>query len=219
VAAEINPTFAYRLFGWLATLTSMVRESQTLGDEDDLFLDRSSNRPPRHSTGYLSARGVERSPAQGAVSGHPQLDETDRRIVRALHADGRMSMRDLAQQVHVSRASVYTRVNRLLNEGVIQAFTIRVDPERAGLGTSAYITLRLEQNAWREIRDRLLALPPVEHVALLSGDFDALLLVRVASNRELRDLVFGQIQSMPGVRSATTLLIFDETEHLPALPH
>lgn len=196
----------------------MARESQTVGDEDDLLDDRSSNGTPTRSTGYLSARSVERPPGQGASSEHAALDETDRRIVRALHADGRMSMRDLAQHVHVSRASVYTRVNRLLAEGVIQAFTVRVDPERAGLGTSAYITLRLEQNSWREIRDRLLALPPVEHVALLSGDFDALLLVRVASNRELRDLVFGHIQTMPGVRSATTLLIFDETAHLPALP-
>jgi DNA-binding Lrp family transcriptional regulator len=174
----------------------------------------------RTSPGQAEARHAsgERTSATAEPSPYRPLDETDRRIVRLLHADGRMSMRDLAQRVHVSRAHVYSRVNRLLADGVIQGFTILLDPERAGLGTSAYLTLQIEQNSWREIRDRLLALPWVEHVALVSGDFDVVLLVRSASNRALRDLLFTHIQSMPGVRSTRTLLIFDETDHLPALP-
>ncbi|NUR59016.1 MAG: Lrp/AsnC family transcriptional regulator [Catenulispora sp.] len=146
------------------------------------------------------------------------LDDTDRRIVHLLQKDGRMSMRDLAAAVHVSRAHVYTRVKRLLDEGVIRRFTIQVDPERVGFSTSAYITMKVEQNSWRQVRDTLAALPWVEHVALVSGDFDVLLLVRSASNKTLRDLVFTHIQSMQGVRSTRTLLVFDETDHLPALP-
>lgn len=129
-----------------------------------------------------------------------------------------MSMRDLAAAVHVSRAHVYTRVKRLLDEGVIRRFTIQVDPERVGFSTSAYLTMKVEQNSWRQIRDTLAALPWVEHVALVSGDFDVVLLVRSASNKSLRDLVFTHIQNMPGVRSTRTLLVFDETDHLPALP-
>jgi len=146
------------------------------------------------------------------------LDDTDRRIVHLLQKDGRMSMRDLAAAVHVSRAHVYMRVKRLLGEGVIRRFTIQVDPESVGFSTSAYITMKVEQNSWRQVRDSLAALPWVEHVALVSGDFDVLLLVRSASNKTLRDLVFTHIQSMQGVRSTRTLLVFDETDHLPALP-
>lgn len=154
-----------------------------------------------------------------ANPGQPStLDDTDRRIVHLLQQDGRMSMRDLAAAVHVSRAHVYTRVKRLLDDGVIRRFTIQVDPERVGFSTSAYLTMKVEQNSWRQIRDTLAALPWVEHVALVSGDFDVLLLVRSASNKTLRDLVFTHIQNMPGVRSTRTLLVFDETDHLPALP-
>ncbi|MFL6116046.1 MAG: Lrp/AsnC family transcriptional regulator [Catenulispora sp.] len=154
-----------------------------------------------------------------AHSGQPStLDDTDRKIVHLLQQDGRMSMRDLAAAVHVSRAHVYTRVKRLLDERVIRRFTIQVDPERVGFSTSAYITMKVEQNSWRQVRDTLAALPWVEHVALVSGDFDVLMLVRSASNKTLRDLVFTHIQSMPGVRSTRTLLVFDETDHLPALP-
>lgn len=146
------------------------------------------------------------------------LDDIDRRIIRLLQADGRMSVRQLAQQVHVSRSGVYARLSRLLADGVIRGFGARVEPERAGFGTSAYITLQIEQNSWRSVRDKLWRLPEVEHMALVSGDFDVVLLVRTANNRALRDLVFQRIQSMPEVRSTRTLLVFDETERDPTLP-
>src|SRR5690625_1710025 len=103
------------------------------------------------------------------------LDGVDQRIVAALSADGRMSMRSLASQVHVSRANVYTRVERLTREGVIEGFEARVDPARAGLRTSAYIGIHVEQNAWRELAEQPAQIPYVGHVALLSGEFDVLL--------------------------------------------
>ncbi len=151
--------------------------------------------------------------------GRPRpLDAVDQEILRELHSDGRLSMRALAERVHISRANAYARVARLVADGVILGFTTRVNPERAGYGTSAYVTLRIEQNSWRSVREQLLALPGVEHVALVSGDFDVVLLVRTANNRALRDLVFTRIQSMPEVRATRTLLLFDETERAPAPP-
>src|SRR5690625_97591 len=60
---------------------------------------------------------------EGAVPwGSTALDDVDQRIVAALIADGRMSMRSLASQVHISRANVYARVERLTREGVIEGF-------------------------------------------------------------------------------------------------
>ena len=47
------------------------------------------------------------------------MDDTDRQIVEALRADGRMSMRALADRIHVSRASAYARVARLERDGVL----------------------------------------------------------------------------------------------------
>ena len=59
------------------------------------------------------------------------MDDADRQIVEALRADGRMSMRALADLVHVSRASAYTRVARLEREGVITGYAALIDPVRA----------------------------------------------------------------------------------------
>jgi DNA-binding Lrp family transcriptional regulator len=139
------------------------------------------------------------------------IDETDRQILRELAADGRMSMRTLAERVHISRASAYARVQRLVDEGVVRGFTIEVDHERLGVGTSAYITLKIEQTAWRSFAEEVKAIPEVEHVALVGGDFDVLLLVRAVDNGALRHVVLERLQMIPGVSSTRTLLIFDET--------
>jgi DNA-binding Lrp family transcriptional regulator len=140
------------------------------------------------------------------------LDSIDRSILRLLQDDGRASIRSVADRVHVSRANAYARINRLIDDGVIRGFTARVDHERAGQTASAYITLKIVQNSWRTVRDQLRALPGVAHMALVSGDFDVLLLVHTRDNRALRDLVFTRIQTIPEVVSTRTLLVFEETD-------
>lgn len=145
----------------------------------------------------------------GHSSARP-LDDVDRLILDELTGDGRVSIRTLAERVHVSRANAYARVDRLLADGVITRFGIDVDPERAGLGTSAYVMLSIQQNAWREVASALESLPYVEHFALVGGDFDVLALVRAPNNAELRHVVLEHIQDVDGVLSTRTWLVFDE---------
>lgn len=139
-----------------------------------------------------------------------QLDDVDRRILAELSRDGRLSIRALAEQVHVSRANAYARVDRLMADGVITGFAATVDHERAGLGTSAYVLINIQQNTWREVAAALGELPYVEHFALVGGDFDVLVLVRAPNNAALRHVVLERIQDVPGVRSTRTWLVFDE---------
>ena len=140
----------------------------------------------------------------------PVLDDVDRAIVAALSQDGRMSMRALAATLHISRAGAYTRVQRLEQAGVITGYTVQIDPQRYGHGLSAYVHLKISQPAWKQLRTRLLAVPEVEHAALVSGDSDIVLLVRTRDTAALRELVLNSFQNMPEVLSTQTVLIFDE---------
>lgn len=142
------------------------------------------------------------------------LDPIDRTILRLLQEDGRASIRSVAERVHVSRANAYSRINRLIEDGVIRGFTARVDHERAGQGASAYITLKIVQNSWRTVREKLVTLPGVVHIALVSGDFDVLLLVHTVDNRSLRELVLTRLQAIEEVLSSRTLLVFEETDQV-----
>ncbi|MFE6889829.1 Lrp/AsnC family transcriptional regulator [Streptomyces sp. NPDC057694] len=138
------------------------------------------------------------------------LDAIDRDILQMLRTDGRASIRSVAERVHVSRANAYARINRLIEDGVIRGFGARVDHERAGQGASAYITLKIVQNTWRTVRDQLRRMPEAAHIALVSGDFDVLILVHTRDNRALRELVLTKLQAIPEVLSTRTLLVFEE---------
>jgi DNA-binding Lrp family transcriptional regulator len=138
------------------------------------------------------------------------LDDIDRAILRNLEADGRLSMRTLAERVRVSRSNVYARVERLISEGVITGFTIRTDPVRAGLGTTAYVLLDVDQTSWREVSAHLRDVPYVAHLAIVGGDVDMMMLVRTPDNVTLRDVVLARVHAIAGIRSTRTWLVFEE---------
>jgi DNA-binding Lrp family transcriptional regulator len=138
------------------------------------------------------------------------LDDTDRAIIHELRQDGRLSMRALAEKLHISRASAYSRVERLHGDGVITGYSATIDPERYGFGISAYVYLKISQHSWKAVRRRVLQIPEVWHGALVSGDNDLVVLVRTQDAASLRDLVLNTFQTMPDVLSTQTVLILDE---------
>jgi len=147
-------------------------------------------------------------PSSGRTA--PPLDDIDRAILRELTADGRLSVRTLAERVRVSRTNAYARLERLTAEGVITGFTARLDPAKAGLGTTAYVLLTIDQNGWQAVAAGLRSVPFVQHIAMVGGDVDILMLVRTPDNATLRDVVLAQVHAVPGVRSSRTWLVFDE---------
>ncbi|MGW0907288.1 Lrp/AsnC family transcriptional regulator [Streptomyces sp. NPDC002853] len=186
----------------------MASERMADGRDGDRPEDRPGDRP----------EGLPRP--RDAAGDRPEplprpLDSIDRDILQILHTDGRASIRAVAERVHVSRANAYARINRLIDDGVIRGFGARINHERAGQGASAYITLKIVQNTWRTVREHLRTLPGASHIALVSGDFDVLLLVHTPDNRALRELVLTRLQSIPEVLSTRTLLVFEEDDLEP----
>ncbi len=165
----------------------------------------------------MSPQEPSTGPEAGQLAGSPAavdapVDRTDRAILAALLADGRMAVRALAEKIHISRANAYARIARLRSAGVITGFTARLDPAKIGLGTSAYVSLTIEQNAWRAVLEKLREIPYVEHIALVGGDYDVLVLVRAPDNAVLRQVVLERVQGISSVRSTRTWLVFEEAD-------
>ena len=154
-----------------------------------------------------------RQPDQPGEVRHPvRLDDTDRAIVTELRSDGRLSMRALAERLHISRASAYSRVERLVSDGVITGYSAAIDPVRYGFGISAYVYLKISQHSWKAVRRRIAEIPEVWHGALVSGENDLVLLVRTHDAASLRDLVLNKFQTMPDVLATQTVFILDEMQ-------
>jgi Lrp/AsnC family leucine-responsive transcriptional regulator len=144
------------------------------------------------------------------------LDDIDRRLLDVLRDDGRVSIANLAQLVGISRASAYSRFERLRREGVVERFGARVDPARVGLTIAALVTVTTEQEGWRDLRDEILAMAEVDYFALTTGEFDMVLLVRTPDVETLRDVVLVRLQGMAGIRATRTILVLDEVVPTPS---
>src|SRR5260370_36396582 len=145
----------------------------------------------------------------------PGLDRTDRRILELLRDDGRISIAALAERCHVSRAGAYARLERLRAEGIVDGFSARVDSRKLGLGISALILISGTQPAWRSLRDQLQAMPEVEYCAFTTGEYDALVLVRVPDVETLRDVVLERLQASGAVRATQTIFVLEELVRRP----
>jgi DNA-binding Lrp family transcriptional regulator len=147
-----------------------------------------------------------------SISSRP-LDDVDRRMLSILVDDGRMSVNEVANRAGVSRATAYTRYDRLVTDGVIRGFRADVDPQAIGLDVAAMILINVEQGSWPTTRDKVSRLPGVEYVAMTSGEFDFVLLVRMPDIAALRDIILYQLQGMPEVSSTHTIFVLDEERH------
>jgi DNA-binding Lrp family transcriptional regulator len=70
----------------------------------------------------------------------------------------------------------------------------------------------LSQHSWRELREQLREIPEVNHIALVGGDFEVILLVRASDNIDLRRVIFDQLQAVPGVQDTQTFLVFEDLD-------
>lgn len=140
------------------------------------------------------------------------LDEVDRKIVRALWADGRLSNAALAERVGVAPSTCLARVRSLRDRGVLRGVHADVDLAALGRPLQALVAVRLAAHERAQVaafREAAPGLPGVLSVFHVTGATDYLLHVAVPDTEGLRALVVDTILAQPGVTHAETSLIFE----------
>jgi Lrp/AsnC family transcriptional regulator, leucine-responsive regulatory protein len=99
-----------------------------------------------------------------------KLDATDARILDALAEDARISIADLARLVGLSAPSVSERIKRLEDAGVIQGYTLRIDPKALGLPITALLRIRPIPGQLQKVSDVLRGLPEVVECDRITGE-------------------------------------------------
>jgi Lrp/AsnC family leucine-responsive transcriptional regulator len=143
------------------------------------------------------------------------VEDTDRAIVDALTADGRLSYTDLAEKVGLSVSAVHQRVRRLEQRGVIKGYAARVSYEAVGLPLTAFVAIRpLDPSQPDDAPERLSHLSEIESCYSVAGEDFYLLLVRVGSPPDLERLL-QQIRSGANVTTRTTVVLSTPYESRP----
>ncbi|WP_308187927.1 Lrp/AsnC family transcriptional regulator [Pseudonocardia sp. ICBG1142] len=117
------------------------------------------------------------------------IDAIDRRLLDLLRVDGRASWADLGGRVGLSASAVRRRVDRLTARGVVQGFTMQVDPDAERTpGVAAYVELFCRGTvAPAELQRMLSAVPEVVTAGTVTGEADALVLLRSRDVQSLED--------------------------------
>lgn len=143
------------------------------------------------------------------------MEETDRRIVRVLSADGRISYTDLAERVGLSVSAVHQRVRRLEERGAIRGYTARVDPDALGLPLTAFVSIHPnDSSAPDDAPDRLAHLAAIEACYSVAGVESYILKVRVASPVAL-EVLLQDIRAAANVATHTTVVLSIPFEDRP----
>jgi Lrp/AsnC family leucine-responsive transcriptional regulator len=154
-----------------------------------------------------------------------ELDAIDRRILRALQADGRMTYDVLAGEVSLSPSATLRRVKRLEEAKVISGYVALIPPERVGLGLTAYLNVRLEKqsemhkrNPMDLFRAAVLTWPEVVECASLTGEMDYLLRVVVADMAHYSRFIMDTLLKHPSVQDCKTSFVLDRVKNTTAVP-
>lgn len=142
------------------------------------------------------------------------IDDIDRRILTALHADARMSNSALAELVGIAPSTCHGRLRRLQEVGVIRGFYADIDPSAIGLALQAMISVSLQFTARSKIGnfiEQIRRKPQVMDVYFLAGADDFILHVAARDTDDLRAFVVENLNADADVAGTQTSLIF---EHL-----
>ncbi|WP_280152976.1 Lrp/AsnC family transcriptional regulator [Piscinibacter sp. XHJ-5] len=154
-----------------------------------------------------------------------RLDAIDRRILRALQADGRMTYDELAAEVKLSPSATLRRVKRLEEDKVIAGYVALIPPERVGLGLTAYLNVRLEKHT--EVHKRnpmdlfkasVQTWPEVVECAALTGEMDYLLRVVVEDMAHYSRFIMDTLLKHPSVEDCKTSFVLDRVKNTTAVP-
>jgi Lrp/AsnC family leucine-responsive transcriptional regulator len=141
------------------------------------------------------------------------LDKLDRKILRLLQLDGRMSMKDLAEQIGLSITPTTERVKRMERDGVISGYHARLSPAALGATLLVFVEITLNQKSashFEQFRREVLRIPEVQECHLVSGDFDYLIKARIHEMAEYRKLLGDMLLNLPGAAQSKSYVVMEE---------
>jgi Lrp/AsnC family transcriptional regulator for asnA, asnC and gidA len=132
------------------------------------------------------------------------LDDVSKGIIEQLQHDGRMPYASIGKAVGLSEAAVRQRVQRLLENGVMQIVAV-TNPLQLGFARQAMIGINAEGDM-EPIAEELTAMAEIDYVIVTAGSFDLIVEVVCESDDHLLELLSKRIRAISGVRSTETFV-------------
>jgi DNA-binding Lrp family transcriptional regulator len=151
----------------------------------------------------------------------PELDPTDRRILRELQRDGTVRNDVLAERIGLSPSPTLRRVKALEQAGYVRSYVALLDPDRLGLGVRVLVELRLtvqDRDALDRFEKEVTIIPEVIECVTVLGDWDYVLTVVARDIESYRYVLLERLAKLPGVANYKSTLIVRDVKRSTELP-
>lgn len=149
------------------------------------------------------------------------LDSIDKKILRELQANGRLSNVELSSRVGLSAPPTLRRVQALEKEGYITGYRAALDAQKLGFGVELFAWVGLKSQSESELEafeKRIAGWPLVREAYAISGDADFLLRCVASELAELQSFIIKTLTSAPNVDSVKTTMIMRVSKYDPGVP-
>ncbi len=152
------------------------------------------------------------------------MDDIDRKIIRTLQIDGRITNQELAQRVGLSPSPCLRRVRRLERDGVIEGYAALVDQRRYGLPLDIFVRIQLvrhDEETVHTFEQQVQHVDEILECYLMTGRSDYLLHVACADLHSYELFVRERLQKIPGIAAIETSFAINRIKRrgpLPAVP-
>ena len=138
------------------------------------------------------------------------MDAIDRKILKVLQTDARASLQQVGQAVGLSSSPCWERIKKMEQSGVIEGYTVRLNPQALGLNDTVLVQLTLDShtdNTLEKFGEVLATIPEVIEAYLVSGEYDYLLRVAVKDTRDYERLLREKLYKIKGIRHSKSSFV------------
>lgn len=152
------------------------------------------------------------------------MDKIDRKILQVLQANARASLQEISQAVGLSSTPCWGRIKKMEEAGVIEGYTVRVNPQAVGWGDTVLVQVTLDShsdNTLEKFGETLAGIPEVIEAWLVSGEYDYLLRVAVKDTKDYERLLRERLYKIKGIRHSKSSFVLRTLKKadLPLFPH
>lgn len=138
-----------------------------------------------------------------------QLDDVDILLIKALQKDSRQSLKEVARLADISVPTARSRLDRLVNLGVIRQFTVAVDPQKLLGGVTAFMNLKVKLSDLDDVKVTLSGMDEVMGVYLTTGECELVVKVCAPDSRGLEEFILRKLNKVEGIEGARSNVVVE----------
>ncbi len=140
------------------------------------------------------------------------MDKIDRKILKELQADGRMTITELSNRVGLTKTPCIDRLRRLESEGIITGYGAHLNPNHLDAGHIAFVQVSLNDTTTKALQEFNLVVsqvPEIQSCHMIAGNFDYLLKVRTKDVAQYRQFLGTTLAQLPKVQHTSTFIVME----------